>query len=243
MTASASRDLILADIRRSLSRASPLFRSGPPRGPLTRHMAVTGADGGGPEALAARFAEKLTETSGTCEVVEERQEVPEHLARRFRAGGGGDTVLSWSPEALGFPDLESRLAPHGIRLMVPGDLRRASVRSDAAQPVLGLTGVEAAFASTGTILLTPGPGRSRVASLLPLVHVALVPMSKIVPTFEVWLRDRRGDATLAGLLRESGQLVFVTGPSKSADIEMNLTLGVHGPGLVHAVVFNDLGAR
>ena len=101
------------------------------------------------------------------------------------------------------------------------------------------TGVEAAFANTGSVVLTPAPGRSRIASLLPLHHLILVPLSKIYPTFEDWLAKLRKEGHLETFVRESGQIAFITGPSKSADIELNLTLGVHGPKVVHAIVFDD----
>ncbi len=105
--------------------------------------------------------------------------------------------------------------------------------------MIGLTSVDAAFASTGSVALAPGPGRSRAASLLPLRHIMLVPLSRIYPTVEDWLRFLRQAGRLSDLLQRSAQIVFVTGPSKSADIELILALGVHGPQVVHAVVFDD----
>ncbi len=102
-----------------------------------------------------------------------------------------------------------------------------------------MTSADAAFASTGSIVLASGRGKSRAASLLPLRHLVLVPMSRIHPTVEAWLRTLRHDQALGSFLRVSGQIVFITGPSKSADIELNLTLGVHGPRVVHALIFDD----
>jgi L-lactate dehydrogenase complex protein LldG len=112
-------------------------------------------------------------------------------------------------------------------------------RRQAAALSVGLTGIDAAFAGTGSMVLVPGPGKSRAASLLPLHHIALVPVSKIFPTLESWLASLRSEGSLERLFRNHAQLAFITGPSKSADIELNLTLGVHGPRDVHAIVFDD----
>jgi L-lactate dehydrogenase complex protein LldG len=103
----------------------------------------------------------------------------------------------------------------------------------------GLTGVEAAAAATGSMIMLAGPRTSRAASLLPLRHIALIPFSRLYPTMEDWLAARRAAGQLDRLLRESANLTLITGPSKSADIEFHLTLGVHGPQVVHAILFED----
>jgi L-lactate dehydrogenase complex protein LldG len=126
-----------------------------------------------------------------------------------------------------------------VSLFVPTELHDQQERAHAATLSVGLTGVDAAFAGTGSMVLVPSPGKSRAASLLPLHHIALVPFKKIHSTFERWLAGLRSEGKLEGLVREHAQLAFITGPSKSADIELNLTLGVHGPRDVHAIVFDD----
>jgi L-lactate dehydrogenase complex protein LldG len=96
---------------------------------------------------------------------------------------------------------------------------------------LGITGVFCALAENGTLMLLSGEDTYATTSLLPENHVAIVPASRIVRTMEdAWdlLRRER-----AGLPR---QVNFVSGPSRTADIEMTLVLGAHGPFRVHVIV-------
>jgi L-lactate dehydrogenase complex protein LldG len=203
-------------------------------------------DGAGLE-LAKTFAENLSVVLGSYEIVDRPPDVVgkivEKIASWREENDGTDSyvreVLSWAPEELPIRELGVQLQHSGLSLFVPTELHDKEERSHAASLNVGITGVDAAFAGTGSMVLIPGPGKTRVASLLPLHHIALVPVSKIFPTLEVWLASLRGEGKLEGLFRDHGQLVFVTGPSKSADIELNLTLGVHGPRDVHAIVFDD----
>ncbi len=109
-------------------------------------------------------------------------------------------------------------------------------RARCAAAQVGVTAVGAAIAATGTILLTAAPSRPREASLLPTVHVPIVFESQLVPHL--------GDAmkiALAGGTPPS-QVLFVTGPSRTSDIENDLTIGVHGPAAVVVILVDD-GAR
>lgn len=187
------------------------------------------------DAMERRFAAQLRSLDGLCDIVGSPAAARERVAELME--GVGPDVLSWAPNQLPLPGLREALRRQGVAPLVPEDLHDPALRSEAASAEVGVTGVEAAFAETGSLLLASGPGRSRVASLLPLRHIALVPRDRIFASFEDWLGDARRNARLTGLLRESAQLVFITGPSRSADIELNLTLGVHGPRMVHAIVF------
>jgi L-lactate dehydrogenase complex protein LldG len=197
-------------------------------------------------ALAHLFGKRLEGVQGSYEVVE-ATDVARHVVGRIVDWRGrtsdpmteAEGVLSWDPAQLPLPGLGPQLRDAGISLVVPDDLHDRESRDRAAALNVGITGVDAAFASTGSVVLTSGAGRSRAASLLPLHHVLLVPMRRLFPTFESWLATERGDGGLDDLVTRAGQVVFVTGPSKSADIELQLTLGVHGPGSVHAVIFDD----
>ncbi|MDQ3858678.1 MAG: LUD domain-containing protein [Actinomycetota bacterium] len=85
-----------------------------------------------------------------------------------------------------------------------------------------------ALADTGSVVLAASPTEPRARSLLPDVHVTLVREDSIVPGLEELFAALEGELPSA--------LAIVSGPSRSADIEQRLTVGVHGPGEVHVVV-------
>lgn len=253
MTASAvpARDEILARLTGYLTPEPPRFRGEAGALP-TVPMTVTGAPSGD-ATLAAMFGSRLEDVQGTYEIVDRPGDAAEQVAQRIRLwcppppspprgddrSGTCTQVLAWAPDEIGVPNLENRLRESNIELLVPDDLHEAQARHKAAGLAVGITGVDAAFASTGSVVLASGKGKSRSASLLPLHHLMIVPASRIYPTFEDWLRTLRQAGELENFLRHNAQVAFVTGPSKSADIELNLTLGVHGPKVVHAIVVDD----
>jgi L-lactate dehydrogenase complex protein LldG len=93
---------------------------------------------------------------------------------------------------------------------------------------VGITGVEAAVAETGSLVCTSGSQQWRGLSLIPPVHVAILRAEQIVPDLLDLLAGPNPDLPAA--------LTLVSGPSKTADIEGILITGVHGPGRVHVVV-------
>ncbi len=138
--------------------------------------------------------------------------------------------------ALGFdpaPGLAAEsLTVHPMPDALPDLTRRGTLRETIATTPLGLTGVDLALAETGTMILRSGPGRPRSTSLLPATHVAVFDRTALVESLaqvsvflEAWHTE---DA--------SGAMInFITGPSRTADIELTLTRGVHGPKEVHAI--------
>lgn len=95
----------------------------------------------------------------------------------------------------------------------------------------GLTGVQAAIAESGTLVCASGPGRPRGLSLVPPIHIAVVLASQIVPDL-VDVMDRPAGTP-------PSNIILITGPSKTADIEGVLITGVHGPREVHALLVQD----
>jgi L-lactate dehydrogenase complex protein LldG len=132
-------------------------------------------------------------------------------------------------------DLDSALARAGVTIEV-GDLRRkgssaSALRTASEGADLGISEADAAIAETGTLVFRHRPGQGRGISLLPPVHLALLRERDLVADLGV---------LFAGLSSEGhaleSALTFVTGPSRTADIEMVITQGVHGPRELHLLL-------
>ncbi len=114
-----------------------------------------------------------------------------------------------------------------------------------ADDLVGVTGAFAAIAETGTLMLISGPERPTTLNLLPDTHVAIVWASQVVATYEdgwsmLRSRNERPGPSVAGGGWDMPRTVgYVTGPSRSADIEQTLQLGAHGPRRVHIIVIDD----
>lgn len=113
-------------------------------------------------------------------------------------------------------------------------LRQAFISAD-----VGISGANIAIADTGTLVIVTNEGNARLVTTLPPIHIAVVGIEKIVP-------DLMSAATILKYLPKSaaGQKItsyvsFITGPSRTADIEMTLTTGVHGPKELHIVLVDN----
>ncbi len=185
------------------------------------------------DTLVAGFTAALEALKGTV-----RRVATTAAAREAVVGLAADchasTYLSWDEDAIGCPGLFDALAAHGLRREVY-DLPATAAARDRAllalSPVtLGVTGADAALADSGGLVLVHGPGRGRLCSLLPPVHVAVVRVERVAPDLETFLAGR------PAVLDEASNVVVIAGPSRTADIEMTLTHGVHGPRHVHVVL-------
>ncbi|MFZ4848188.1 MAG: LutC/YkgG family protein [Caldilinea sp.] len=253
---SNDREEILARLRAILRRPDlPFPPAAPPPLTAAERMVVTEA-AGTPHQLALRFGQELEKLHGSYEIMGSATEVRLALLHRLdswaaeeeaaRRGPKTDMqgqermVLGWAPDRLPVEGLSEALADIGWQLIAPPRLTSPETLANVRWIRFGVTGVNAALAATGSMLMIAGPGQSRSASLLPFRHIALIPFSRLYPTLEAWLAERRAAGDLELLLRSRASWNLITGPSKSADIEMNLTLGVHGPRHVHAILFDDL---
>ena len=134
------------------------------------------------------------------------------------------------PELIGLGDVLRRKGVKVVNWREQPDLD-AVFEVDA-----GITDVHAAIAESGTIVCHADAGHSRSLSLIPPIHIAIVRRSDILSDLmDELIRPRYGqDASLPS------SCVFITGPSKTADIEGVLVTGVHGPGTVQVLMVEDV---
>jgi len=107
---------------------------------------------------------------------------------------------------------------------------REQVRSACASAAVGITSADYALADTGSLVMFSSHGEARLISLLPPVHVAVIPRQRILSGLDELLTVVPKPAD------RSSSMVFITGPSRTADIEQILVRGVHGPGEIHVVI-------
>jgi L-lactate dehydrogenase complex protein LldG len=140
----------------------------------------------------------------------------------------GDTsVLSWAEDHLPMGGLHAMLDSLGVSV----------APSDAGDVRVGITGISAALAATGSLILESGAGRPRSASLLPDRHIALMTGDQLMTDLEDWQATQQNLGYPA--FKQASNTVIVSGPSKTADIGHQLVKGAHGPREVHILILRD----
>jgi len=171
--------------------------------------------------LLARFRERALGLASTVDEVPALADVPGAVARYLTGASLPLAAVCW-PE---FAALDWRSV--GVEIAV-----RDARESDR----IGITGAYCAIAETGTLMTLSGRDTPATASLLPETHVAIVRQSRVVRGMEeAWQLARE---ELGALPRAVN---FISGPSRTADIEQTVTLGAHGPYRVHIILISGGG--
>lgn len=168
--------------------------------------------------LVGRFCQQAERTSQTLDRVAQAADVPAAVARYLDGLGIARQAIAWRTLA----DLPWQAS--GIDV---------AFRKPVNEDLVGLTGCFCAIAETGTLMLLSGPETYSSAALLPETHIALLPVSRIVGSME---------EAFALAKRERGELPratnFISGPSRTGDIEQTIVLGAHGPYRVHVILID-----
>jgi len=211
-----SREKILAALRSALAE-TPLSVDAPPARPESLPV---GSDW--PDAWA-RLAEALAPLEVRLRLAKTPAEAARHVADIARERQAA-TYARWGQEldALGLDEALAHLTRVG-----------PDCCQSLAQVDLGLTSAHAALLESGSLALVAGPDRPRSASLLPPTHVCLIPRAALTPDVSALSELLLRHCDAAGQLPSC--LNLVSGPSSTADIELVLVRGVHGPAAVEAV--------
>lgn len=116
---------------------------------------------------------------------------------------------------------------------------RRKLREKFIAADLGITGANIGIASTGTIAIVTNEGNADLVSTLPPVHVAVLGVEKIVPTLDEATAILKALSRNATGQRFTSYVSMITGPSRTADIELDLAIGVHGPMEMHIVLLDN----
>ncbi len=210
----SSRDRILSRLRATTAPFADME-------PVKDHLRVVRLADTSPDGLIARFTEQATKLKAEVHVCRTEADALDVVAEII---GADRLVMAWDLENIPLPGLAGALTAAGVGLSAPRD---EGVR-------VGITGVDAALASTGSLLQVSAPGRPRLPSLLPPVHVAIVKTDQVLPDFETWAACQRA----VGLsdFRAASGVILISGPSRTADIAMQTTMGMHGPETLHIVL-------
>ena len=163
--------------------------------------------------LVGRFTEELLALGGQVVICKE-SDLPAKVIALLREKNI-DRVQTWD-QILGLN--QAALTKAGISVQYEAD---ESIKA-------GITGALAGIAETGTLIIPGGEDQPLTASLLPEIHIAVLRAAEILPSMEAAM------STLE--IAKSPAVALVSGPSRTADIEMTLTIGVHGPGEIHVFV-------
>ena len=167
----------------------------------------------------ARFRDEALKLSSTVAEIATLAAVPEAVRAYLEKNQLPREAVCWSA----FASLDWRAA--GIEI---------AARAARPTDLVGITGAFCAIAETGTLVMLSGPETPSATSLLPETHVAIVEQSRIVPGMEEAWELMRHEAS-----RPPRAVNFISGPSRTADIEQTVTLGAHGPYRVHVVLIGS----
>lgn len=172
------------------------------------------------------FAAKLTALGPTFELAATPEAARTALAGVL-AREGVATAVRWDHPSLTAIGAEAVLEEAGVTVLTAADLPERPCPALAAVD-LGITGVAYALCATGSLILAAGRGQPRTAALVPRLHVALLPASRLLPDLPA-LCDRLDGSPMPSAVN------CVTGVSSTGDIEFVYVRGVHGPLAVHVI--------
>ncbi len=208
-----ARDYILHKVRTAIGRSAGQQPSAPP--PVLLKAPEVDL-----ERRIAMFSEALERLSGAVHVVSSAAEARARVASLIEGKTAVASNASFLREC-GITELPG---------VATGFSRERELRRACAAADVGITSADYALADTGSLVLLSSAAEPRLVSLLPPVHVAVLPRQRLLTGLDELFM------LLPNPAAQTSSMVIITGSSRTADIEQILVKGVHGPGMVHVVL-------
>lgn len=208
-----SRDNILHKVRTAVGRSAGQGPDAPP--PVLLNVPEMAMD-----ERIERFAAALEQLSGKAHVAASPEEARRIVGELI---AGGSAVASQAPylRECGVASLAG---------LFTGYTGAEEIRAACASAQVGVTSADYALADTGSLVMLASPDEARLISLLPPVHIAVMPRERLLTGLDELF------TLLPNPAEQTSSMVLITGPSRTADIEQILIKGVHGPGMVHVIL-------
>jgi len=230
-----NRDAFLARVRQAAEQGRP-YRVD--LKPFDDQIGYLGAG----DDVVERFAAEVNAVGGQAFVVPDAESARRKLSELL-ISASAESAICWQHPLLDQLRLGELLSAAGVTVVDYHRIVNMSERERRESLLacdVGITSCDCAIAETGTLMMCSRPGQERVASLLPPMHIAIVEEQQIVPD----LIDAMSRLQQSRFESLPSNVTFITGPSKTGDIELQLTTGVHGPGkwLVIIIAAGNNGA-
>jgi L-lactate dehydrogenase complex protein LldG len=211
----SARDEILGKLKSTPKKTIPLR----PERPVLRELSLDR------EELIEIFSKNLVLETGIVHRVKDRQEALEKFSQIAKEQGL-KKVMTSTDDVIASLNLAAWGKENDVRVMTPQDFGNRDSFRDAVfeEADAGVTGVDFAVAESGTLGLVHNKDQSRLVSLAPILHIAIVPVERMVAVYEQVMEKVFGKKE-----NLPSQFCFITGPSMTADIRGVPFKGMHGP--------------
>lgn len=179
------------------------------------------------ERLAEQFVAEATAVGAEVFVAGDFEAARQQV-RRWLAGQKAQRIVCANTPRVTALEVKSLVPPGCVVQAVDTFASEAERRAALLAAEVGISEAAAALADTGTLVEVAGEGQGRLVSLLPPVHLAVASRRNLFPDLATFFRAFK----IGERARASSAITLITGPSRTADIEQILTLGVHGPGVL-----------
>ena len=223
---------VLQEVRRALGRSETIRPA--PLGEFEEEFVAQST-----LEVVERFVAEATALGCLVHKAQNGNKIAETVAGIIEAGTAKDIVLS-KFELFDQLELRSRLQMLQIRTHLAAEFSAVGkdrLIKELADSPIGLTAADWAIAETGTVVLTSDEDGALLVSLLPPVHIALLRTSRIRQSLAEVLAELSETRVRCDLPFRSA--TFISGPSRTSDVELTLSIGVHGPKELHVIILED----